>query len=312
MRRWQRRGLVALAASAALALGAALAAGARADTTLLNVSYDPTRELYQEFNAAFAAHWQEQDRRGRHRAAVARRLGQAGALGDRRPRGRRRDAGARLRHRRDRRARRAACRRTGRRACRTTARPTPRPSCSWCARATPRASRTGATWSSRASRSSRPTPRPRAARAGTTSPPGAGRCASRAATTAKAQEFVGALFKARAGARHRRARLDHTFVQRGIGDVLLAWENEAFLALEEFGEDKFEIVVPSLSILAEPPVALVDASRRASTAHARSPRPTSSTSTRRTARRSPPSTTTGRSRRSMPSPPSSSAFPRSS
>jgi len=49
-----------------------------------------------------------------------------------------------------------------------------------------------------------------------------------------------------------------TFVQRGIGDVLLAWENEALLALKEFGSGKFEIVVPSESILAEPPVALVD------------------------------------------------------
>jgi len=49
-----------------------------------------------------------------------------------------------------------------------------------------------------------------------------------------------------------------TFVQRGIGDVLLAWENEAFLSIEELGPDKFDIVVPSLSILAEPPVALVD------------------------------------------------------
>ena len=49
-----------------------------------------------------------------------------------------------------------------------------------------------------------------------------------------------------------------TFVERGIGDVLLAWENEAFLALKEFGNDKFEIVVPSESILAEPPVTVVD------------------------------------------------------
>ena len=49
-----------------------------------------------------------------------------------------------------------------------------------------------------------------------------------------------------------------TFVQNGIGDVLLAWENEAFLSIEELGPDKFEIVVPKLSILAEPPVALVD------------------------------------------------------
>ena len=49
-----------------------------------------------------------------------------------------------------------------------------------------------------------------------------------------------------------------TFVQRGIGDVFLSWENEAFLAVKEFGADQFEIVVPSLSILAEPPVAVVD------------------------------------------------------
>ncbi|KIU52490.1 MULTISPECIES: sulfate ABC transporter substrate-binding protein [Bradyrhizobium] len=49
-----------------------------------------------------------------------------------------------------------------------------------------------------------------------------------------------------------------TFVERGVGDVLLAWENEAFLALREFGPDKFEIVAPAQSILAEPPVAVVD------------------------------------------------------
>ena len=49
-----------------------------------------------------------------------------------------------------------------------------------------------------------------------------------------------------------------TFVQRGLGDVLLAWENEALLALREIGADKVEMVVPSVSILAEPPVAVVD------------------------------------------------------
>ncbi len=49
-----------------------------------------------------------------------------------------------------------------------------------------------------------------------------------------------------------------TFVQRGIGDVLLAWENEAFLAIKEVGTDKVEVIVPSLSILAEPSVAVVD------------------------------------------------------
>ena len=75
---------------------------------------------------------------------------------------------------------------------------------------------------------------------------------------AKAQEFVGSLYRnvpvLDAGARGSTI----TFVQRGVGDVLLAWENEAFLALKEFGRDKFEIVVPSMSILAEPTVALVD------------------------------------------------------
>jgi sulfate transport system substrate-binding protein len=49
-----------------------------------------------------------------------------------------------------------------------------------------------------------------------------------------------------------------TFVERGIGDVLLAWENEAYLAVNELGKDKFEIVTPSISILAEPTVAVVD------------------------------------------------------
>jgi sulfate transport system substrate-binding protein len=72
------------------------------------------------------------------------------------------------------------------------------------------------------------------------------------------KEFIGKLFKnvpvLDSGARGSTT----TFVQRNIGDVLLAWENEAYLALKEFGADKFEIVTPSLSILAEPPVALVE------------------------------------------------------
>jgi sulfate transport system substrate-binding protein len=49
-----------------------------------------------------------------------------------------------------------------------------------------------------------------------------------------------------------------TFAERGQGDVLITWENEAFLSLKEFGADKFDIVIPSISILAEPPVAVVD------------------------------------------------------
>lgn len=74
----------------------------------------------------------------------------------------------------------------------------------------------------------------------------------------KAKEFVAKLYK-NAGVLDSGARGATTsFVQRGIGDVLIAWENEAFLSVKEFGTDKFEIVVPSVSILAEPPVAVVD------------------------------------------------------
>ncbi|ACC70811.1 sulfate ABC transporter substrate-binding protein [Paraburkholderia phymatum] len=74
----------------------------------------------------------------------------------------------------------------------------------------------------------------------------------------KAKEFVSKLYK-NAGVLDSGARGATTsFVQRGIGDVLIAWENEAFLSIKEFGPDKFEIVVPSASILAEPPVAVVD------------------------------------------------------
>ena len=75
---------------------------------------------------------------------------------------------------------------------------------------------------------------------------------------AKAKEFVSKIYKnvpvLDSGARGSTT----TFVERGIGDVLLAWENEAFLAVKELGAEKIDIVVPSISILAEPPVTLVD------------------------------------------------------
>jgi sulfate/thiosulfate transport system substrate-binding protein len=78
-------------------------------------------------------------------------------------------------------------------------------------------------------------------------------------STDKARQFVADLYNnvpvLDSGARGATV----TFVERGVGDVLLAWENEAFLALREFGKDKFEIVAPSVSILAEPPLSVVDA-----------------------------------------------------
>jgi sulfate/thiosulfate-binding protein len=74
---------------------------------------------------------------------------------------------------------------------------------------------------------------------------------------AKTKDFIARLFKnvpvLDSGARGATT----TFVQRGIGDVLIAWENEAYLAVKEFGADKFEIITPSISILAEPSVAVV-------------------------------------------------------
>jgi len=74
----------------------------------------------------------------------------------------------------------------------------------------------------------------------------------------KARELVAAIYKnvpvLDSGARGSTT----TFVERGLGDVLIAWENEAQLAVNEIGKDKFDIVAPSLSILAEPPVAVVD------------------------------------------------------
>lgn len=75
---------------------------------------------------------------------------------------------------------------------------------------------------------------------------------------ARAKEFVADIYKnvpvLDSGARGSTT----TFVERGVGDVLISWENEAFLAIKEYGSSKFEIVIPSLSILAEPPVAMVD------------------------------------------------------
>jgi sulfate transport system substrate-binding protein len=80
-----------------------------------------------------------------------------------------------------------------------------------------------------------------------------------AAAQSAAETFVGELYR-RVPVQDTGARAaTNTFVQRGIGDVLLAWENEALLAANEMGPDAFDIVRPSVSVLAEPPVALMDA-----------------------------------------------------
>ena len=229
---------------------------AAADVSLLNVSYDPTRELYQDFNTAFAKHWQaqtgdkltvRQSHGGSGKQALAVRDGleadvltlalafdidavaEKGILAA--------DWQKRLPHN-------AApytstivfLVRKGNpkniRDWNDLARPdvgvvTPNPKTSG-----------GARWNYLA------------AWGYALKQPGG--------NEAKAREFVGQLYKnvkvLDSGARGSTI----TFVERGIGDVLIAWENEAYLALKELGPDKVDIVTPSLSILAEPPVAVVD------------------------------------------------------
>ncbi|MBY0511710.1 MAG: sulfate ABC transporter substrate-binding protein [Rhodospirillaceae bacterium] len=75
---------------------------------------------------------------------------------------------------------------------------------------------------------------------------------------AKARDFVGRLYKNVPVLDSAARGSTITFVQRGLGDVAISWENEAYLVLQEFGADKFEIIVPPESILAEPPVTVVD------------------------------------------------------
>ena len=211
MRRWRRReALGSGGASAALALGAAPTGSARAPTRRCSTS--PTIRPASSIRSST----RRSPRTGSEQTGedvtiqhVARRLRQAGARRDRRPRGRRRHAGARLRHRRDRRAHRLAARRTGSRACRTTARPTPRRSCSWCARATRRASRTGATWSRTGVQVITPNPEDLGRRALELP-----RRLGLRAAPARRQRRQGAgvrrrALQERAGARHRRPRLDH-------------------------------------------------------------------------------------------------------
>lgn len=243
-------------------LGLAMAGAAQADTTLLNVSYDPTRELYREFNEAFAKHWQEETGE-----AVTIQMSHGGS-------------GKQARSVID-------------------GLPADVVTLALEADINAIAEKTGkvpADWRSRLPNNSAPysstivflvrkgnpenirdwqdlvrdgieviTPNPKTS--------GGARWNFLAAwgwaqkqfgdDEAKVRDYVSTLYKRvpvlDTGARGSTT----TFVQRGIGDVLLAWENEAFLALEELGPDKFEIVVPSVSIKAEPPVALVAANAEA-------------------------------------------------
>jgi sulfate transport system substrate-binding protein len=217
------------------------------------VSYDPTRELYREVNEAFAAHWLAQGNPAVQDRDLARRLRQPGAGGDRRARGAGRHARARLRHRRRRRAVRQD---PGRLAVELPHNSSPYTSTIvfLVREGNPKGIKD---WGDLVADGVQViTPNPKTSGGARWNYLAAWAWAERNGQDPKA--FVGQLYAnvpvLDTGARGSTT----TFAQRGIGDVLLAWENEAFLALAELGDDKFDVVVPSVSMLAEPPVALVE------------------------------------------------------
>ena len=250
-----RRTLLALALALALATG--VAGTAHAQTTLLNVSYDPTRELYQDFNPEFARHWKAQTG---ETVTIRQSHGGAGKQARAVIDGLEADVVTlALAYDID-----AIAEKTG---------------------------KIPSNWQIRLAHNSSPytstivflvrkdnpkgikdwgdlvkpgveviTPNPKTSGGARWNYLAAWGYALRqpGGSEQSAQDFVTRLLKnvpvLDSGARGA----TNTFVQRGIGDVLLAWENEAFLSINELGPDKFEIVVPSISIRAEPPVTVVD------------------------------------------------------
>ena len=230
-RRFAKVGLLFVAASLMLTLGVRAHAQS---LTLLNVSYDPTRELYEDYNEAFAKYWKAKTGQT---VTIQQSHGGSGSQARSVIDGLQADVVTlALAYDIDAIAtRRSCCPPTGRCACRTTARPTPRRSCSWCASGNPKHIKD---WDDLVKPGvSVITPNPKtsggarwnylAAWAYALKQPGG--------NDAKAKDFVSRLYKnvpvLDSGARGSTT----TFVQRGIGDVLLAWENEAFLAVNELG-----------------------------------------------------------------------------
>ena len=242
-----------LLATAAIAVAAS---AAQADVTLLNVSYDPTRELYQDFNAAFAKYWLA---KSGEKVTIRQSHGGSGAQARSVIDGIDADVvtlalaydidaiaekakllpadwQARLPHNSSPYASTIVF---------LVRRGTPKGIKDWDDLVNPRISVI--------------TPNPKTSGGARWNYLAAWGYAQRKyGGEAQAKEFVRKLYGnvpvLDSGARGATT----TFVERGIGDVLIAWENEAYLAVKELGRDKVEIVVPSYSILAEPPVALID------------------------------------------------------
>jgi sulfate transport system substrate-binding protein len=245
-----------MAGASAVALIVSAPTGYGKEIKLLNVSYDPTRELYQEFNSAFAKYWKEKNGDS---VTVQQSHGGSGKQARAVIDGLQADVVTlALAYDVDAIAERA------RLLPQDWQKRLPHNSCPYTStilflvrKGNERAVKD---WNDLVqSRVSVITPNPKTSGGARWNYLAAwGYAARKFGGDAKAQEFVARLYKnvpiLDTGARAATT----TFVQRGIGDVLICWENEALLALKEFGADKLEIVVPSVSILAEPPVALVE------------------------------------------------------
>jgi sulfate transport system substrate-binding protein len=245
-----RRGIIALA------LGLAFGGNAFADVSLLNVSYDPTRELYQEFNAAFAKHWK--DKTGETVTIKAAHGGSAkqaravidGLDGD--------VVTLALAADIDAVANANLLPKDWQKKLPLNASPYTSTIVLLVRKGNPKGIKD---WGDLVKPGVEViTPNPKTSGGARWNYLAAWAYAKQlpGGSDATAKEFVKKIYGnvkvLDTGARGSTT----TFVERNIGDVLIAWENEAYLSLKELGPDKFEIVTPSVSILAEPPVAVVD------------------------------------------------------
>lgn len=245
-----RRGLIALA------LGLSFGSSAFADVNLLNVSYDPTRELYQEYNAAFAKHWKAKTGETVNIKASHGGSGkQARAVID----GLDADVVTlALAYDIDEVANAGLLAKDWQKKLPLNASPYTSTIVLLVRKGNPKGIKD---WGDLVKPGVEViTPNPKTSGGARWNYLAAWGYAKqlKGGNDATAKEFVKKLYGnvkvLDSGARGSTT----TFVERGIGDVLIAWENEAYLSLKELGPDKFEIVTPSVSILAEPPVAVVD------------------------------------------------------
>ncbi len=254
---WFRRAVAPAVLAAAIGVFGGLGS-ASADTTLLNVSYDPTRELYREFNAAFAEHWQEKTG---ERVTINQSHGGSGAqaravidgLGaDVVTLAMQSDIDAIVRNS-------GKIDENWRERLPNNSAPYTSTMIFLVRKGNPKQI---ADWDDLAEDGIEViTPNPKTSGAARWNYLGAWAWAHEHydGDDEKVREFVGKIYRNVPILDTAARGSTTTFVQRRIGDVLIGWENEAFLALEELGPDQFEIVVPSISMLAEPTVTLVDA-----------------------------------------------------